>query len=725
MSDATLLHRFPNMVTNNRLSKLYFELVTELYHDMVGALCPQREILRDLNEIQSRLAQEGLSFLTKTLPRLGKAVDRALAHGDQFNYSGFKKAKGTQLPQFMRTLLDWLFTPDGYPWELHTHGIQISNEIGTRRETRECSDTLQGFHPRNADAFIDRFSRRATSKGWTLVRESGQLGHPTRCVAEGDVLSPRGVQIKALRAVRQLCLFCYKLELPYTEKDANKVISDFVDTDRELPTKPEMDSRKKSDPQFGWITNEARKIIARVLCNVDPRKGIPKHGPGAVATGERPSQKHHFKRYYRRLAAFFNYDEWFFLNHRHLCDDLSVMRGLKSEEFGTAKVVLVPKDSRGPRLISCEPLEYQWVQQGLMHQLVDALESHPLTRGHVNFSDQSINGGLALQGSDPDQGYPWVTLDMKEASDRVSWILVEDLFPQVWVDAIWASRTPQTRLPDGRVQKLRKCSPMGSAVCFPIEALVFYALAVATLMSTGIHSLHDATTNVYVYGDDIICRPDHYRMIANTYQAYGLKLNADKCCVYGPFKESCGVDAFYGHRVTPVRMRAPLTMSRKPSQLASMVALSNHLWSIGAYRSADYLKQHIESEWTLRLNPKSKRLTCMVPTLNEAGGVIAFIREGVGLHMSNSLCKFRFNAVLQRREVHGLRSDQLSEMTELDGWSQVLRRIRKSETQDVNETRVAHMTQVMPRDSGSKTPTGTYPVAHRNRLIRAWTPARG
>jgi hypothetical protein len=82
-----------------------------------------------------------------------------------------------------------------------------------------------------------------------------------------------------------------------------------------------------------------------------------------------------------------------------------------------AKLTAVPKDSRGPRLICVHPKEAIWIQQGQRLKLEAAITSSNLTKGRINFTDQTVNGGLALESSKSGR---LATLDLKEASDRIS-----------------------------------------------------------------------------------------------------------------------------------------------------------------------------------------------------------------------------------------------------------------------------------------------------------------
>jgi hypothetical protein len=491
--------------------EIYISLHILMFHDVAKCYPLTNEIERDIACLQHRVHSEGFSFLTKTLPSFGKAIDMALSSGRPLSIQGFKTLPDSVIPKFLGWLLESVFTSDGY----------VRNDA----------------------------------------------------------------DVTALRHLRQLMYFVYKLEVPYDSSISKEVLESFIRTDQEI-------SALQIPPDCDRIIRFAGVLITRVLGGVNARDIIPRHGPGAVATGETTGEKAHFKRIYTPLECVYPFTEYFTVGLSHVSDQYDWIQGLEVLEHPTAKVVLVPKDSRGPRIISCEPLEIQWIQQGIRQRLYDAIESHPLTSGRVNFLDQSVNRRLALEGSLTQQ---WVTLDMKDASDRVSLDLVERLFQgTMLLDALRASRSTHTQLPDGRLVKLGKFSPMGSALCFPVEAMCFWALAVAVLHKHG-RSLRHCLRTIHVYGDDIIVARKDYALLLQWFPKVGLMFNSGKCCVSGFFRESCGCDAFKGVDVTPIRLRKTWSHRniRDASALCSYVALSNALYTAGYWMSCEFIRKLI------------------------------------------------------------------------------------------------------------------------------------
>jgi hypothetical protein len=377
-------------------------------------------------------------------------------------------------------------------------------------------------------------------------------------------LSPTNV-----RALRQMLLLFAKLDLgePY----GDEVYNDFIARNRSLPC---------SVPEFP----EARAIASLCLGNLDLRDILPKHGPGATATKEKPWQKMNFRRIYRTMDTLYPFCDYFFLNYDHLCDELSSLEQLQELDYPTTRLVAVPKDFRGPRLISAEPLETMWIQQGQARMLMDQLERHPLTRGYVNFSSQDVNRSLARASSINGE---YVTIDLKDASDRVSLALAREILPRSVYTYLEASRSRSTLLPSGMEEELRMFAPMGSACCFPVESIIFYSLALGAICRcTGtrtpptMQQVMRCLGTVYTYGDDLIVRAEYLQCVLSALQSAGLVINTNKTCVGTHFRESCGADFFDGVDVAPVRIKS-IPSRHTPETFPSACSYINQLLAKG------------------------------------------------------------------------------------------------------------------------------------------------
>lgn len=599
---------------------IYTGILTRIIRDAAFA-CNVRvsSVERDVSCVQRRVAVEGEAFLTKTLPKLGKCLDKALASDNAFSYDcAFKCSHGKRYPQFLEGFWSIIFDD---------HGNVVEH----------------GANPLDPDEVAEK------------------LQHHQKIAC-------------AVRAVRQICYLFYKLEGAHSAESEREVISTFVEVDACLPEEREeipLSLRAKQ------VLERARFLIFTVLKDFDPLEISPRHGPGAVATGEKPWNKMMFRRFYEKLDEVYSYPEYFFFNYTHLCDELEILESMETCSEAIAKVVLVPKDSRGPRLISMEPLELQWIQQGLMAGLVREIEQRsPLTRGFVNFTDQSVNRNLAL-GSSFTREYE--TLDMKEASDRVSLWLVRELFPEHVYKCLCACRSQKTCLPSGHRITLKKFAPMGSAVCFPVEALIFWALAVSVL-DTRVRGWRwgfpQDLPRVYVYGDDIITPEGSYEILAPIFREFHLEFNADKCCTGKHFRESCGMDAFEIEDVTPFRIKARWAEIMSPTAALSYVSYINSLRERGYHQAGNYLHQMVSKKFgalPVTNNDDTLPYTIYRPSWSNSQVEV----------FNKAFFKCRYNRHLQRTEVKLLQPTPVHIRTGVPGWAEVLRVVKRRQGKSI------------------------------------------
>lgn len=564
--------------------EFYLDLCVQLVCCDPLNLTSQKHLRRDIQTLRSRCQAEGLSFLTKTLPKLGKALDQGL----------------------------------------------IESRFSTPREFKHSHDS------RNIPAFMQVYFKRVFD-------------------GEGNLLDE--ADTNAVKHLRQVCFLLYKLEIAYDRSDESRVIEAFVQTERELEL--------PGDVESAAILAAASYVTRDVFRGFDPKDIVPRHGPGAVATGERLDEKWEFSRLYRGIHQVYPYYEYFVVGGgRELIDRLGWYKALDRLDHGRAKVVLVPKDSRGPRLISCEPLEFQWVQQGLGRRLMAHLESFRMTEGNINFTRQEVNQQLALEGS---RSQEWATLDLKDASDRVSLELVLGVFKHTELPRfLEACRTTATVLPDGRVVDLKKYAPMGSALCFPVEAYVFWSLIVAAISRERRLPPSLIGKSVFVYGDDIIVPTDWASTSMQVLERFALKVNRQKSCVTGNFRESCGMDAFKGERVTPLRVKKLWT--NKPSDgsaLSAYVAFANQIAAAGYKQVSDFVWDRLEKvHGKLPLGLSTSSFPCkVVQTLDEC---IEYNSRHFPIRWSRQLqrIEFRVKALKSRHSV-----------TTLDSWPRALRNL--------------------------------------------------
>jgi hypothetical protein len=240
-------------------------------------------------------------------------------------------------------------------------------------------------------------------------------------------------------------------------------------------------------------------------------------------------------------------------------------------------------------------LETQFLQQALKRFMYKRIESHPLTKGLVNFVDQGINGRLALEASSTGH---YATLDMSAASDRVSRTLVRYLFhdcPEMR-DALIATSTRTISLPDKLIDFIddlpgAKFAPMGSATCFPVMALIHFVLIKAILALSVIP--RELTREIYVYGDDIIIRAECVEAVFAYLPFFGMKFNTEKSYVHSQFRESCGMHAFRGVEITPAFFKHVPDYHSPRDVVLSLLKLESQLFKSGFKATARYLRTQL------------------------------------------------------------------------------------------------------------------------------------
>lgn len=325
---------------------------------------------------------------------------------------------------------------------------------------------------------------------------------------------------------------------------------------------------------------------------------MPKHGPGATSDGLRGNRKWNLPTWHARLQPLFPVELYGITNER-FWDDRKRIKVLEPMGEVPSKLVPIPKTATKPRLIAEEPTCMQFVQQAVLRSLVDHLESGHTSKWFVGFSDQVPNQELARIGSMDGR---LATLDLSDASDSVANWLVEALFEDfpLFSEAAEAVRTRRVRLPSGDLKDLQKYASMGSALTFPIEAMVFSAVAIAGVLAHQGSSPTPAALKrlrgmVRVYGDDIIVPADCAETVTRWLWTFGFRVNSDKSFWTGEFRESCGKEYWLGHDVSVVKFRKKLPASRRDvDEVVSTVATRNLLYTRGLRVTAARLDDLLE-----------------------------------------------------------------------------------------------------------------------------------
>jgi hypothetical protein len=274
-----------------------------------------RSMALDLKIIELTVERNGISVLTKHLPALGKALDRALTE------------------QVRMSPEDKLFR-------------ESFEAALTDEQAKRLALETDGFRPGQLPVlFRSLFSRVFTQEGTVLPNSD----------------------VDCVKSLRQLCFTFYKLELPYSLEEEQKVLDQFVKTEQEVSSynklfgaiadslnydQPEWTGKgtqespsleREADPikelsqaflavqprEYRDVIRGARRLLARLFQHFDPKAIVPKHGPGAVATREKLWGKYMFLRVNPRIDAEFPFSEYFLASAGHLCDSIKAGRTCK------------------------------------------------------------------------------------------------------------------------------------------------------------------------------------------------------------------------------------------------------------------------------------------------------------------------------------------------------------------------------------------------------------
>jgi len=396
--------------------------------------------------------------------------------------------------------------------------------------------------------------------------------------------------IVAIRSIRQFTLMFGKIDLPCSDERTRAALTGFKKCEKDLIL---------SDTNFHLQQEEfvrmSRLLYADFFSEVDrlifDGEIVPKHGPGATAEKLRGNAKYTQYEWPARLEEYFPSGEYIFPSWRHY--DASRVETLEPGAERPVRVITVPKTLKTPRIIAIEPTCMQYVQQGILEAMTRETRVFDNTRNFVCSDSQVPNRELAAVGS---LTGTLATLDMSEASDRVSNLHVEALLRDHphFRAGVQACRSTKADV-DGEIVHLSKFASMGSALCFPFEALVFSTIVFMGISRALGHQLSQKDVEsfygkVRVYGDDIIVPVEFVPSVVESLESFGMKVNSNKSFWTGKFRESCGGDFYDGANVTPVRIRQDFpTQLTDVKEIVSTSELRNHLFEAGFESTVDWL----------------------------------------------------------------------------------------------------------------------------------------
>lgn len=581
----------------------YSSILSDIRDDVPDATGLERDYVRLCSGVEER----GLRFITIDLVEAGKHFDRCLAASrlvpsNLAHQRPYKK--GSVIPRLFRGLLLRVFDDSGCLQSVpcirsirHLRQLyNLAKKLKIECERERTYETVRSFFRTDAGVI-------SPSLDW-----------------DADYLDPS-------RAFR----LHYDDKLRAGNRDGSQLSLDFGSDDPP--------ALRRYDVKAIHFAHDA---MASALGIFSPEQWRCKHGPGAVADQRRGS-KYEFPTWPLKLSSHFPLSDFAYANYGLWADEISTVGNRFREEESPCKLIAVPKTQKAPRLIASEPICHQWIQQLIKDFLYDRIASTWLGNA-IHLRDQSFNKMAARRASMSSSHW---TIDLSEASDRVSCYVVERAFrlnPSL-LGPFHACRTRyisnEIDRESPKLYKLRKFSCMGSALTFPVQSLIFLGVVIGCMLSHRNLSLtfknvEELSKEVLVFGDDLVVPDDVGYLVLGALRYLGFKVNRNKTFGKGKFRESCGGEYYDGHDVTPGYL---LTYPdrRRPESLVSSVETRNNLYRKGYFALAEYLKSAVRKEGSL-----------ILPTVAHDSGMFGWVSfEGDDL----SGLRSRLNKFTHHREV--------------------------------------------------------------------------
>lgn len=440
----------------------------------------------------------------------------------------------------------------------------------------------------------------------------------------------QGASIRLFRTLHQVFSFLSRLTLDGISSDAD--IASWIENNQRLA---------RADIDFG-IVDACRPWVTEALAGISI-PSVGKHGSGTVNEWAGKGKI--------TLADKIN-DPTGTLYHGYSANMHSAMYAAGIDDpgnhippdfyvdsrhellFANSRLITVPKNALKRRVIAPETLSQQYFQQQIMVGLYRHIhERIPC----IPIRDQGINRKLAQEGSI--SGY-WSTVDLSAASDSVSVELVQRMFRDTSIlPMMEACRSRRALVGVGEAAHavpMSMYATMGSAICFPLECIVFSALCAYTAKTVG-HKLKFS-----VYGDDIVFPSRYVDVLMDVLTACGFIVNNDKSFTSTDpllFRESCGGEYLRGYDVTPLRISRrlrPLENKRvQPSIFRAFIDMANACLGKGFLSMRSYLIKQLHADRPY-------------PIFGDEDGMLHPI--GVA---TNYRLQHRWNTKLQRHECRG------------------------------------------------------------------------
>lgn len=323
-------------------------------------------------------------------------------------------------------------------------------------------------------------------------------------------------------------------------------------------------SRGCKNYTLSWVRHASRLLLSQVLgpCLTDELHLMCKHGSGSTVGASFEDTSVDKKFTYpisctQRVSKLFDVHTRYNprLERSLMLHNRDLAYGERYDIIEASRGTTVDKTSDKRRMIAIEPTLNMYFQQGLMLMMYARLKSEGLDLASL----PQRHRDLARKGS-IDSSYG--TIDFSSASDSVAYELIRNFFPPDWFAMLDLVRTPSMEI-EGEILPLEMFSTMGNATTFPLETLVFWAVACSChhLIRGELGGLISQKTRraCSVFGDDCIVPTESCELFIEVIKLFGFRVNEDKTFIDPgvPFRESCGGDYYRGIDVRPYAFKAP------------------------------------------------------------------------------------------------------------------------------------------------------------------------
>lgn len=425
----------------------------------------------------------------------------------------------------------------------------------------------------------------------------------------------------ALWQLRQILEYCYKLALSYSDASLKRAEEDYESTQKEVADH-QYDSafverlRKNAETYYPGLFRSPDVFLA----------AGPRFGPGSFATTglDVRAPFYEWKQLEDRKVGTCSRGgapySGYFKPYPSAPTHINVVNSTR-----VCEVLFVPKDSRGPRVISKEPPHLIRAQMAFFEYVSKYLEQVSFKR--IGFSDQTINKRLACAASIDRRNS---TLDLEKGSDRVMYQLIRRIFRNSPAIQYFLKhfRSTHYKLPSGKIGVLHSLAGMGSGLTFPMLGFICHHSIVTYVSMRTNEEYSSVAKQVYSYGDDVVVPTRWYDYAKHALSLCGLRVNVRKSFAHGPFRESCGGDYLNGVECTPVRLRCgnaalPEKLRRglilssedcnESNLLVSLEAHASELYLAGMFNTSNYiyaqLSKHVFLPWKGVGSPVLGRVT--------------------------------------------------------------------------------------------------------------------